>query len=170
MSVFMLQDDFLAIGLSAGLREVAGEDAWLQFADYKGTARDFFKERKEDRPHWFNAPAADTVEHAAFHSLAEQGKYLTEHGEAATRELLATEGLKLGQVKAPAKVDAEKIPGANNPYHQNFKGSEIERNARIASLIKSGGTSLASSLARAANRTIDNKPLQPVGAGRMGKR
>lgn len=170
MSVFMIEDDFRAIGLSMGVREVALGDAWLQFASFDGSARDFFTARKPDKGHWFDAPAADTVEHAAFHSLAEQGKYLTEHGEAATVALLKTEGLKLGQVKPPAKEDAEKIPGANNPYHQNFKGSEIERNARIASLIKSGGTSLASSLARAANRTIDNKPLQLVGAARMGKR
>lgn len=168
MSAYLLEDDFRAIGLSMGVREVALGDAWQLFASFDGSARDFFKEHKTDKGHWFDAPAADTVEHAAFHSLAEQGKYLTERGEAATRELLATEGLKLGQVKPPAKVDADKL--SNNPYADNFKGTPAEKNARIASLIKSGGTSLAASLARAAGKTITGENLLPAGAARMGKR
>jgi hypothetical protein len=169
MSAYLIEDDFRAIGLSMGVREVALGDAWLQFESFDGSARDYFTARKADKAHWFDAPGADTVEHAAFHSLAAQGAYVREHGEAATVALLKTEGLKLGQIKAPAKVDGETIKGSNNPYSESFKGTAAEREARIASLIKSG-TSLAASLAKAAGKTIDNRPLQAVGAARMGKR
>lgn len=168
MSVFMLFDDFQAIGLSMGMREVAMQDAWAQFAVYDGTARDFFKEKREDKPHWYAAPAADSVGHTAFYSLAAQGAYAKEHGVDATRELLATEGLKLGQVKAPAKADpADAIKGAENPYSDAFKGTPAERDARISSLLKSGGSRLVASLAKSAGKTVTNQPLQPVGAARF---
>jgi hypothetical protein len=165
MSVFMLQDDFEAIGLSKGMREVAFEDAWARFATYDGSAREFFEAMKTECPHYFNA-AADT-EHAALYSLSAQGAHVKEHGEAATRALLAAEGLKLGQIK-PVKVDAaDRVKGSSNPYSPEFRGTEKEREARIAGLINNReGTKLAASLARAQNKSITGQPLQPVGAAR----
>jgi hypothetical protein len=168
MSVFMQQDDFEAIGLSKGMREVAFEDAWARFATYDGSAREFFEAMKTECPHYFNAPAADTTEHAAFHSLSAQGAYVREHGEAATRALLATEGLTLGRIKPQAKVDAaDKFKGSSNPYADNFAGSPAEREARIAALINNrDGTRLAAQLAKAAGKSITGQPLQAVGAAR----
>jgi hypothetical protein len=169
MGVYMIEDDFRAIGISMGVREIALGDAWLQFASYDGSARDFFSERRSssdpetNKAHWFAAPAADTVEHAAFYSLSAQGAYVREHGEAATRELLATEGLTLGKIKPAKADDPEGITGTKNPYSEKFVGSEAERQARITSIIKQGGTKLAASLAKSAGKTIDNKPLQKVG-------
>jgi hypothetical protein len=166
MGIWMTEDDFRSIGLSMGVREVALGDAWLQFATFDGSAREFFTARKTDKPHWYAAPAVETPEHMAFYSLGAQSAFVKEHGEQAARELLATEGLKLGQVKPAKAADAESIKGQNNPYSDQYKGSEAERQARISSLIKSGGTKLAASLALSAGKTIDNKPLRKVGPGR----
>ena len=163
MSVYMIEDDFRAIGLSMGMREVAMQDAWLQFATFDGSAREFFAARKQDKPHWFAAPAADTVEHAVFYSLSAQGAYVRERGEAALRELLKTEGLSPGKIKATPKADA--TTGENNPYSDTFRGTPEQREARIASLIKSSAT-LAGQLAKAAGKTITNQPLQKVGQHR----
>jgi hypothetical protein len=166
MGVYMIEDDFRAIGLSMGLREVAAQDAWLQFATFDGSAREFFTARKEDKPHWFATQAADTVEHTAFYSVEAQAAYCKEHGEAATRELLATEGLKLGQIKAAKVEDADSIPGARNPYSDQFRGTEAEREARITSIIRHGGARLATSLALSAGKTITNQPLRTTGQRR----
>jgi hypothetical protein len=150
------------------LREVAAEDAWMLFATYDGTARDFFKERKGDKPHWFNnfAPDADSVEHAAFFSLKAQGEFVREHSLPELVELLKTEGLSPGKIKPPVKEDA--TTGSNNPYSDEFKGTPAQREARIQSLIKSHAT-LATQLARKARKTIDGLPLHPVGAARMNR-
>jgi hypothetical protein len=172
MSTFNLFEDFEAFGIREGHLQSALQDAWMDYSACGDISmREFFAERRKTHPHRYNTftPTDDNPEHAAFFSLAAQGAYLREHGEAATRELLASQGMKLGQVRPPAKVDAETIKGSTNPYSPQWKGTEAQREARIASLINSG-TSLASSLARAANRTIDNKPLQLVGAARLGKR
>jgi hypothetical protein len=171
MSVFMLQTDFRAIGLARKppIREVALEDAWMRFATYDGSATEFFDESERERPHQFVAPAFDTTEHAAFYSLSAQSAYVKEHGESATRALLATEGLAPGRVKPQPKLDAaDKVPGTTNPYSDQFKGTEAEREARIASLINNReGTRLAAQLAKAAGKSITGQPLQPVGAARL---
>ena len=168
MGVYNSIDDFEAFMLSAPnpMREIVLKDAWPRFKlpKYDDTSmRDFKKEMLTECPHYFAAPAADTVEHTAFYSLAAQAAHVKEFGEAATAELLRTEGLTLGRIK-PAKADsAENIPGAKNPYSDQFKGTEEQRQARISSLIKQGGTKLAASLARSSNKTIDGRPLQTVG-------
>jgi hypothetical protein len=118
---------------------------------------------KIDRPHCFSAePVEQPKNHPATTNLTAQAAYFKEHGEAATLALLSDAGLKLGQIKPAAKDDGE-MAASNNPYSDGFKG---DREARIASIIKSGGTRLASSLAKSAGKTIDNKPLQAVGAAR----
>ncbi len=168
MSVFMLRDDFEAIGLAKGMREVAFEDAWARFATFDGSAREFFEAMKEECPHYFSAPATDTVEHAAFCSVEAQGAFVREHGEAALRDLLKTEGLTPGRVKKAAAVDpADKIKGENNPYSDSYRGTPAEREARISSLIRQGGTRLASQLAKAAGKTITGQKLQPTGTARV---
>jgi hypothetical protein len=169
MSVFMLPQDFRALALSRKppVREIAISDAWDRFALFDGTVTEFLDESEKERPHWFAAPGTDTTEHAALYSLSEQAAYLKANGEGATRALLAAEGLKLGQIK-PVKVDAaDSVKGSSNPYSPEFRGTEKEREARIASLINNReGTKLAASLARAQNKSITGQPLQPVGAAR----
>jgi hypothetical protein len=155
MATYFMREDFEAIGRRAGVREVAFEDAWMLFSDYEGSAAQFFKEHKEDRPHWY--AANEVTDHAALYSLDEQAKYFREHGEAATRELLASFELKLGQVKPKPKAE---VTGSNNPYADDFKGTPEEREARIASLIKSGGP-LAASLARSAGKTLTGQKIVP---------
>jgi hypothetical protein len=134
-----------------------------------GAFIEHIRQSKIDRPQCFNAVAADTSgDHAAFYSLTAQAAHVREHGEAATRALLADAGLKLGQLlKEQAKDSADTIKGANNPYSDSFKGTPAEREARIASLIKSGGAKLAASLAASAGKTLTNQPLFPVGAERV---
>jgi hypothetical protein len=118
---------------------------------------------KIDRPHCFGAePVEQPKNHPATTNLTAQAAHLKEHCEAATRALLSDAGLKLGQIKPAAKDDGE-IAASNNPYSDGFKG---DREARIASIIKSGGTRLAASLAKSAGKTIDGRPLQAVGAAR----
>lgn len=167
MGVYMTEDDFAAIMLSPPnpMREIVLRDASARFKlpKYDNTsAGDFKKEMLTECSHYFQAPVADTVEHAAFYSLSAQGAYVREHGEAATRELLKTEGLKLGQVKPAPKAE---VTGSNNPYSPEFKGTEAQREARIQSLIKSSAT-LATQLAKAAGKTLTNQPLQKVGQHR----
>ena len=84
MGVYMIESDFRAIGLSMGAREVALGDAWLQFASYDGSAADFFKSHREDRPHWFNVAGADDSANPALFSLKAQGEFYKEHGHAET--------------------------------------------------------------------------------------
>ncbi len=173
MSLFSTLEDFEAIMLSPPdpMREVVLADAWERFKlpKYNDTSARVFKtEMKTECAHYFAVPHVDTTEHAAFHSLSAQAAYCREHGEAATAELLKTEGLKLGQIKPPAKVDpAETFKGSTNPYSDAFKGTKEQREAAIARLINNrDGTALASQLARAANRSITGQKLQAVGAAR----
>lgn len=167
MSVYMQEDDFRAIGLSMNVREVALGDAWLAFASYDGSARDFFTGMKTEKAHWFNAAADTSFNNPIYTSLSAQGQHAREFGAEATAHLLASAGLKLGQIRPPAKEDGDTVKGANNPYSDTFKGTPAEREARIASLLKTGGTRLAASLAKAAGKTITGQKLQPVGAARM---
>jgi hypothetical protein len=154
MATYFMREDFEAIGRRAGVREVAFEDAWMLFSDYEGSAGQFFKDHKEDRPHWY--AANEVSDHAALYSIDEQAKYVREHGEAAARELLASFELKLGQVKHKPKEAGD---GSTNPYSEKFAGTPEQREARIASLIKSSA-GLATQLARSAGKTITNQPLR----------
>jgi hypothetical protein len=165
MSVYSSFDDFRAIGLRMGMREVALQDAWdLRFNTYDGSMTEFFTAMKTEAPHYFAAPVENSVEHAAFYSLGAQAAYCREHGEAATRDLLATEGLRLGQIKPAVKIAFDKD---NNPYDRvTYRGSEAGRQKAIADLIKSK-PSLSADLAHKAGRTIDDLPLRPVGAAAM---
>lgn len=163
MSVFNTFEDFEAFGIRDGHLQSALQDAWLDYSQSGDISmREFFKARKETHPHRYKTFVADTnnVGHAAIFSLAAQGAFLREHGEAATVELLKTQGLKLGQVKPAPKADA--TTGSNNPYSSEFKGTEAQREARIQSLIKSSAT-LAGQLAKAAGKTLTNQPLRKVG-------
>jgi hypothetical protein len=96
-----------------------------------------------------------------------------EHGVAELTEVLRAEGLRPWFVRKSEPVDpAEKVKGANNPYDDAFQfketpaEKEAERQKRMASLIKQGGTRLAASLARAAGKSITGQPLQKIGAAR----
>lgn len=157
MSVFMTQDDFAAIALVDGVREVALGDAWLRFADYKGSVREFLKEIKPECPHYWAAPAADTPDNAALYSVKAQGDYVREHGEAAARSMLASEGLTLGKIRSAPKPDHS---GSNNPY--GLPASDPKRMEKIIALISSANPNsarLAASLAASAGCRIDGTKI-----------
>jgi hypothetical protein len=169
-------EDFQAVGLQEGHKEPAFPDAfddysgiggYAQRGPYDGPMRSFFKERKVTQPHRYNsfAPSADNAEHAAFFSLAAQGAHVKEFGEQATRELLATENLRLGQIKKP--VAKSEIADSTNPFSDKFSGTPAQKEARIASLINSDGGKFAAQLAKAAGKTITGGPLQAIGAARQ---
>jgi hypothetical protein len=87
---------------------------------------------------------------------------------------LATEHLKLGQVKAPVKVDPlAKIKGVSNPYDDAWKGTEEARQAAIVALLASKDPDAlrrVASFAKAGGRSISGQKLQPVGAARFAKK
>jgi hypothetical protein len=157
----MTDDDIKALALAAGIREVAMQDVLLQFPnDGAQSFAAWLASVKAERPHWFDIVTDGTE--AALFSLKAQGEHVKANGEAATRELLAKHGLKLGQVKSPATDDDTTIKGAANPFSKAYRGPPDEREARIASIIKSGGTRLAASLAKSAGVSITGQPLQTV--------
>jgi hypothetical protein len=160
MSAYLFEQDFLAIGLANGFREVALPDAWALFASFDGTATDFFKSHREDKPHWYGAKVDNSAEHPEFYSIKAQGEHVKAHGEASCISLLATAGLKLGgTIKAPAE-DADNV--SNNPYHDDFLKTHTleQREVRIASLIKSGGSALVNQLAFKAGKSVLGTPLK----------
>jgi hypothetical protein len=161
----ILEDDFRAIALQEGVREVCLADAWARFADrqYNGSVREFVKEAKSSTDpeilatHWFAAPVADSADSAALYSLAAQGELVKTHGAVFVTSLLAAEGLKLGQIKKAPKED---FSGTNNPYA--LPASDPKRAAKIVALVSSGNpktASLTARLALAAGMRIDGTPL-----------
>jgi hypothetical protein len=66
-------------------------------------------------------------------------------------------GVRPGEKRDDTKADA-KSP-ATNPWSDNFRGTEEQRQARIASICKTS-TKLANSLAAAAGVTLGGKPLR----------
>ena len=124
MSIWMTEDDFRAIALTDGVREVALNDLFANFQGHDGSVREFLKEIKPSRPHcWTATQVAGTPDEAALYSLEAQGAYLKANGEPATRALLAAEGLKLGQIRKAAKVDH----ATNNPYAPAKPGEDMRR-------------------------------------------
>lgn len=156
MSIWMTEDDFRALALNDGVREIALDDAWLNFRDYSGSVREFLAEMKPDRPHWWSSPAEDTLDNAALYSIEDQGAYVKAHGVEAARSMLAAEGLKLGQIRKAEVKDHSK----DNPYAPAAAGQEAAREDRIVRLVKSGGAALAASLAKSAGCDIAGRPLK----------
>jgi len=156
----MIEADIRAIALARGLREVALGDVIRQFPDDGITSlAEWLESVRAEKPHWFAVVTDGTENEAVLTSLSAQGTYVREHGEAAARELLARNGLKLGEIKAPTKDEPPK--GANNPFDlKAWRGTPAEREARIASIIKSGGTRFAASLAKSAGVSITGQPLK----------
>jgi uncharacterized protein YukE len=152
--------DFYAICRMHGVREPAYADVVEQWLSDMESLSEFLKRMKPEKPHWFSAAAADVGEiPAAVFDLTEQGKFARENGPAATAEMLSKHGLKLGQVKQASRDTAETIKGQNNPYSAEWRGTEVERQSRITSIIRSGGTKLAASLAKSAGKKIDGTAL-----------
>ena len=148
MALWMTEDDFRAIALQQGVREVCLADAWLRFDGYSGSVREFLKEVKPEAEHWWAAPKADSADSAALYSIAAQGELVKTHGAAFVTSLLSAEGLKLGQIKKAPKED---FSGTNNPYA--LPASDPKRAAKIIALVSSPNprtASLTASLARAA--------------------
>ena len=159
-------EDMRALARVEGVREVALGDCILAYDDSEPFVT-FLKRIRPEKPHWFAAPAADTPDEAALYSVEAQSRYARAHSTEELISLLKANGLTPGKVLKAAPVDpADKIKGSNNPYDDACKLSLAEKEKRIASLIKQGGTGLAARLAKAAGKTITGQPLQQVGVRR----
>lgn len=166
MSVFNLFEDFEAFGIREGHLQSALQDAWQDYGQSGDISmREFFKARRETHPHRYQTfvPDAGSVDHACLYSLAAQSAYLKEHGENATREFLASQGLKLGELKPTPK---DEVTESTNPYSDKCKLSAADKEKKISALIR-GNATLATQLAKSAGKTLTGQPLMPVGAARM---
>jgi hypothetical protein len=166
MSVYNLYEDFEAFAIREGHLQSALQDAWQDYSQSGDISMSaFLKARRETHPHRYQTfqPDVGNVDHAALYSLAAQSAYLREHGENATREFLASQGLKLGQIKPTPK---DEITDSTNPYSDKCKLSAAEKEKKISALVR-GNAKLATSLAKSAGKTITGQPLMPVGAARM---
>ena len=164
--MFIAPDDFRAIALAMGLREIAMEDALMNYdqsASSDQSVRDFLNGMRESRPHWWTVVTDGTeVNDAVLYNVDAQSRYAKENGVHALGDLLARRGLRLGQTLkgAPdAKGDGDDL--STNPWSLKFKGDITARDARIASILRmnGGGTAMAARLAKAAG-TVVGKPLK----------
>jgi len=159
----IMLDDFKFRALSEGYKATAIDPDYEAYADYVAnggtdSAGQWIEAQRKSRPHVFEI-ATDGNEPALF-SVDAQAAYITANGAAALSQLLASNGLKIGQVKKPEPQDQSKIKGETNPYSPQFRGTEEERAARINSIIVGLGTKTASAMAKSAGKTIANQPLR----------
>ena len=124
--------------------------------------RNLLKEVRPDAGHWWGA-ASEKIEadNPVLTSITAQAAYAREHGEEATRQMLAENGLKLGQVRKAAPKDYS-AKGAN-PYAPAAPGKEAARMDAIIALLKSASPTLINGLAKSAGCTIDGKKLAARG-------
>jgi hypothetical protein len=160
MSVFLLNDDFEMIADQMGVLPIPSlrEDAWNQFVHFNGSVSDFFKARKQDKPHWFAAPAVESAEHKILFSVEEQNNYAREHGVEEVRKILAAENLKIGQTKPAPK---EEITESTNPYSDAFVGTAEQKEAALSKLLRTQPT-LAASLAKSQGKQVTGQLLRTV--------
>jgi hypothetical protein len=133
------------------------------------TIEEFIERQRKDRPHfWASDEVIDEAEKAfgSHPTLAARGAFLKAFGSAVynmTRDQwgASDSNLKPGIRPGPPDAKTGKAPDVSspsNPWSKNFVGDDIERAARIASIIKAMGTSGAAALAKAAGTTI-GRPL-----------
>jgi len=166
MSLWVDREDWEAFALLQGHLDLprALEDGWDDFTRYSGSQIDFHKDRKVRCAFRYTAPKPDADEtEIIFTNVDAQAKAYAKNADE-TVALLATAGLKLGQVRAPAKVDpTAKVKGENNVYSDNWKGTEEARLEAIIRLIKSVKTPedrrRVASLAASGGRSISGKKL-----------
>jgi hypothetical protein len=151
--------DQLFIAKQLGALPSAQPDIDLQFeAEGDDTPfSEWLEKQRAAKPHWFALEADAGLE--VLYSVKAQGDHVREHGEAATRALLKANGLTLGQIKPRPKQDASTIKGQNNCYSDAWRGTPEQRQAKIASMIRSLGTKKVAEIAAAAGRRIDGSPL-----------
>lgn len=157
-------DDFNAITLGLGMREVVVEsgDPMRKYdaeALSGESVREFFKRTAAEIPHYYSAPEPDTADEAALYSVDAQCRYAKANGDAALLGLLKSNGLTPGKVLPPIKEDPAKAKGEANPWSPKFKGTEAERAAKLASIMRQG-TKFAASMAKAAGKTITGADLK----------
>jgi hypothetical protein len=159
--MYIAPEDFRALFIAAGGREVALDDA---LALYDATAvgdesvHAFILRHKEDRAHWFTVATKAAPDAEELFSIDAQGRYAKEHGAAALGDFLKQHSMKPGQVKPRPKDQEPDATGENNPWSPKFKGSDAERATAQARIIKMG-TKFAATMAASAGVTIGGVPL-----------
>jgi hypothetical protein len=166
MAYWVLRDDFDAAARRHEHLDAALDDAWADFATFNGSMEQFFVARKKTHPHRYKVEAVDTTAAPELYNVDAQVRHARANGEDATRVLLASHGLKLGQV-LKAKSEGNNLTESTNPFSDRFKGTAAEKSAAIGRLLTSkGGSKLVRDLAAAGGKTIDGLPLRPVGQRR----
>lgn len=157
----MLDSDIRSLALSRGVREVAFDDVILQFPNDDETSfTDWLAKMKPDRPHWFKATQSSLADDAPeLFSIDAQGRYAKANGTEALVELLAANNLRPGEVLKAPKPDGS-VKGASNPWSREFRGTDDERQAKMATLIRSLGTKACAGMAASAGVTLGMMPLR----------
>jgi hypothetical protein len=159
--MYIAPEDFRALFIAAGGREVALDDA---LALYDATAvgdesvHAFILRHKEDRAHWFTVATKAAPDAPELFSVDAQGRYAKEHGDLALNDFLKQHGMRPGQIRPRPKDEEPDATGEKNPWSPKFKGSEAERTAKQASIIRQG-TKFATAMSAAAGVTIMGVPL-----------
>lgn len=158
----MIEGDIRALALAKRIREVAFDDVVARFPndDSESFSEWLAKFVKENpRPQWFKVITTNSDNAPELFSIDAQGRYVKQHGEEALVELLATQNLRPGETLKAPKPDASDTKGESNPWSKAFKGDDAEREARKASIIRSG-TKFAASMAASAGVYISGAPLK----------
>jgi hypothetical protein len=159
--MYIAPEDFRALFLAAGGREVALDDALALYdaaALGDESVHAFLVRTKPDRPHWYIVPTKAAADAEELFSVDAQGRYAKEHGAAALGDFLKQHGMKPGQVKPRPKDEEPDATGTKNPWSPRFVGDAAARTAAQAFIIKKG-TRFAATMAAAAGVTIMGAPL-----------
>jgi hypothetical protein len=160
--MYIAPEDFRALFLAAGGREVAMDDALMAYDTYalgdESVHAFITRFLKPERPHQFTVPTKAADDAPELFSIDAQGRYAKEHGAAALGDFLKQRGLKPGQVKPRPKDEAPDATGEKNPWSPKFVGDAAARTAAQAFIIKKG-TKFAADMAKAAGFTIMGVPL-----------
>jgi hypothetical protein len=158
----MLDNDIRALARLSGVREVAFEDVLVNFPNNDSTSfADWLERIKPSRPHWFKPQTDGSDAEPALYKVEAQGQYVRDHGDLALMDLLRAHGLtEPGQTLKAKPVNAADIAKSGNPWSNECKLSDPEREARKVSIIRRMGTRAASSLAASAGVTLSGAPLK----------
>ena len=133
-------------------------DIELQFEENGADASfsEWLESQRSAKPHWFTLAADDRLE--ILYSLKAQADAVRRDGEDQVRAILKANGLALGQIRKRPPADAAK-PAPNNVFSDAFRGTDAERQAKIASMIKAMGAAKVAAIAASAGRRIDGTLL-----------
>jgi len=161
MSVWIMRDDFEAIGKSFGHKtnETCLDDAWMEFATFNGSAIDFFVKTQKAKPYRFEPTQAETTErNLVLYNVDEQTRYARANGLPALEDVLQRSGLKPGQfLPAPTEKISGKKAGKDNPW-----SAEAWNTTQQSRVYKTLGETKAKAIAAAAGCVLGSTKPNPA--------